>query len=387
MAARRVLFVHGPRNVGGDTTVLLHTLEHLDPGRIAAVVAATPACEGWQRLGEVSARARVKLVPVDMGVTGTDAASPRRGRLAEAAVAARALARLVGLARGAEVVYTIDRSRAVMLAALAARLARRPLVFHAHYPYYPNTRVIRSARYVVAISEFIKREYQQRGIDPARIRVVYNGIDAERYAGGDAAAARASLGLSKDARVVLLPGRLSRYKGQVELLDATPAILEAVPEAHVVFAGYDSPELGDLVVPDAGSVGAVLRKRALELAVSEHVTLTGATDRMADLYAAADVVAVPSWAEPFGLVVAEAMAASRPIVGANSGAIPELIEHERSGLLAPPRDPPALAAAVIRVLQDSQLATRMATMAAQVVRQRFTIERYAADMQDLLLAA
>jgi glycosyltransferase involved in cell wall biosynthesis len=169
------------------------------------------------------------------------------------------------------------------------------------------------------------------------------------------------------------------------LLEAMPAILAAEPRARVVFAGYDSPELGDLVVPNAGSVGAVLQLRATELGITERVLLTGATNKMAELQAAADVVVVPSWSEPFGLVVAEAMAARKPIVGAAAGAIPELIKDGESGLLVPPRDPPALAQAVTRLLQDQELAARLATEAQRVVRKKFTIERYARDMLDVLV--
>jgi glycosyltransferase involved in cell wall biosynthesis len=387
MTAPVVLFVHGPRNVGGDTTVLLHTLEHLDRSRLTPIVVATPGCEAWSSL----TAGPVRCIPLDMGVTGTDPGSPRRSRAGDALVVARALAQLLRIIRRERVdtIYTIDRSRAVLMAAAAARLTRTRLVFHAHYPYYPSARwsvaVVRSADTVVAISEFIRREYVARGIDPRRIRVVYNGIDAARFAEPtDVDATRASLGLSPDEKLVLLPGRLSRYKGQVELVEATPAILAAEPRTRVVFAGYDSPELGDLVVPNAASVGAVLRLRADALGVADRVLLTGATNRMAELQAAADVVAVPSWSEPFGLVVAEAMAARKPIVGAAAGAIPELVTAEVSALLVPPRDPPALAAAVVRLLRDRALAERLATEAQRVVRERFTIERYAAEIQDVL---
>lgn len=387
-----VAFVHGPRNVGGDTTVLLHTLEHLNLERITPLVVASPACESWARLAALRDARGFTLIGLDMGVTGTDADSPRRSRPADALVVAAALGRLVAILvrERVDVVYTIDRSRAVLLATLAARLTRRRLVFHAHYPYYPSARwsvaVVRSADRVIAISEFIRREYEARGIDPRRIIVVYNGIDAERYAPrSDGAAMRAELGLAADERLVLLPGRLSRYKGQLELLEALPAILAAEPRVRCVFAGYDSPELGDLVVPNAGSVGAVLTLRAAELGLSERVLLTGPTTRMAELQAAADVVAVPSWAEPFGLVVAEAMAARKPIVGAAAGAIPELITDNLSGLLVPPRDPPALAAAIVRLLQNPTLAQRLATEAQHQVRKRFTIARYVREVENLFL--
>jgi len=388
MAGRVALFVHGPRNVGGDSTVLLHTLEDLSS--VTAVVVATPSGEAWERF--VALGNCIKLIGLDMGVTGTEPGSPKRSRLADAAVFAAALARLTAIIvrERAEVVYTLDRSRAVLLAALAAKLSRRRLVFHAHYPYYPSAgwsrRVVRAADCVVAISQFIRSEYELRGIDPRKIRVVYNGIDASRYArASDPAATRGALGLEPDEQLVLLPGRLSRYKGQLELLDALPLILEHHPRARVVFAGYDSPELGDLVVPGRGSVGAVLQGRAAELGVTDRMLLTGATSQMPELMAAADVVVVPSWAEPFGLVVAEAMAAARPIVAAHAGAIPELVKDGESALLVPARDPPALAQAITRLLDDPALAQRLATRAQQDVRQKFTIARYAREIQDVLL--
>jgi glycosyltransferase involved in cell wall biosynthesis len=386
------LFVHGPRNVGGDTTVLLQTIEHLDPDQITAIVAATPDGEAWQRFKALASATPVRLIGVDMGVTGTDAGAPRRSRVTDTLVIARALWQLLAIVRRerVHVVYTLDRSRAVLLATLAARLLRRGLVFHAHYPYYPSARwslaVVRAADCVVAISDFIRREYEQRGIEPRRIRIVYNGIDAAAYAPRHyATLVRAQLGLADDEQLVLLPGRLSRYKGQLELIDALPAILAHAPRVRCVFAGYDSPELGDLVVPGCGTVGAVLTRRASELGVAERVLLTGATDQMAELYSAADVVVIPSWAEPFGLVVAEAMAAARPIVAAAGGAIPELIDHGVSGLLVPPRDPPALAEAVIRLLREPAFALRLGKTAQQVVREKFTIARYSSEIQAVLL--
>jgi glycosyltransferase involved in cell wall biosynthesis len=387
-----VHFVHGPRNVGGDTTVLLHTLEQLDQRLVDPLVVATSSGEAWERFLALQAAGTTRLIGLDMGVTGTDAGSPHRSRAADALVVGGAFARLLAILirERVDVVYTLDRSRAVLLATAAARLLGRGLVFHAHYPYYPSARwsvaVVRAAHRVVAISEFIRREYEQRGIDPRRIEVIYNGIDVEQNtARGDPAVTRAQLGLADDERLVLLPGRLSRYKGQLDLLEALPAILQRVPRARLVFAGYDSPELGDLVVPNAGTVGAVLDLRARELGVTERVIQTGPTDQIAEMCAAADVVVTPSWAEPFGLVVAEAMAAGKPIVCAAGGAIPELLEDGVSGLLVPPHDSTALAAAVVRLLEDPALGARLAARAQRVVREKFTIERYAAHLQAVLI--
>lgn len=390
-----VLFVHGPRNVGGDSVVMLRTIECLDAGSMRAVAVVSPGGEPWRRFQELAGLGRVHLYGVDMGVSETDPGSRPRRRLGQAVASLRALPTLVGIVRKerVDVVYTLDRSRSVLIAALVARLLRRGLAFHAHYPYYPSSRwsaaVVRAASVVIAISEFIRHEYERRGIPGGRIRTVLNGIDtrAVREGGGDPALTRRRLGLAGDDPVVLLPGRLSRYKGQLELVESMPKVLAAFPNAQFLFAGYDSPELGDLRVPGCSTIGQVLERRTAELGVSRQAHFLGATSGMSELYAAADVVVVPSWAEPFGLVVVEAMAAAKPVVGTDAGAIPELVQGGTTGLLVPPREPVALAAAIERLLRDPALRRRMGEAARARADEHFSIERYCTEIHRALLDA
>ena len=99
---------------------------------------------------------------------------------------------------------------------------------------------------------------------------------------------------------------------------------------------------------------------------------------------AADLVVVPSqWDEGFGLSVAEAMAACRPVVASRVGAIPELIEHERTGLLVPPADPSALATSIGRLIADRELAGRLALSAQAEARERFDLPRLRRELADL----
>jgi glycosyltransferase involved in cell wall biosynthesis len=392
MKKTSVLFMHGPRNVGGDSGVMLRTIECLDPGSMRAVAIVSPGGEPWREFQKLATRGLVRVYGVDMGVAETDPGTKSRGRVDQAVASGRALPHIIGIARSerVNVVYTLDRSRSVVLAAAVARLLRVGLAFHAHYPYYPSSRwsvaVVRSATVVIAISDFIRREYVRRGISSARLRTVLNGIDTQsvRDGAGVPAETRRRLGIGPADPVVLLPGRLSRYKGQLELVEAMPMILTASPDAHFVFAGYDSSELGDLSVPGCSTVRQVLERRAAELGISRRAHFVGATRAMAELYAAADVVAVPSWAEPFGLVVVEAMAAARPVVGTDAGAIPELIGAEETGLLIPPRDPVALAAAVTRLLGDPALRARLGKAARERADSAFTIDRYCEEIQRVL---
>jgi glycogen(starch) synthase len=92
---------------------------------------------------------------------------------------------------------------------------------------------------------------------------------------------------------------------------------------------------------------------------------------MSRLYRESDVLVIPSWYEPFGMVVLEGMMNGIAIVAANTGGPAEILEHERTALLVPPRDAPALAAALARVLLDDNLRRRLVTAAARQVRRKW----------------
>jgi hypothetical protein len=94
------------------------------------------------------------------------------------------------------------------------------------------------------------------------------------------------------------------------------------------------------------------------------------------IYAAADVLLVPSWAEPFGRVVIEAMSARCPVIATAAGGIPEIIEHGVDGLLVPPIDPVALAHASLRVLGDPALRQRLVSNGMRRVAGRFSLDGY-----------
>ena len=99
--------------------------------------------------------------------------------------------------------------------------------------------------------------------------------------------------------------------------------------------------------------------------------------------AALDVAVLPSYREALGLAVLEAMALSRPVVATNVGGIPEMVEHERTGLLVAPRDVDGLAAAIVRMLVDHPLADTLARAGHDLVHERFCIERMIEATQTL----
>ena len=113
------------------------------------------------------------------------------------------------------------------------------------------------------------------------------------------------------------------------------------------------------------------------------MVFTGRRDDIPAVTAAFDVAVLPSYREAQGLTILEAMALSRPVVASNVGGIPEMIEDGVTGLLVPPQDPPALAAAIVRVLNDHQLADVLGRAGHDLVHDRFCVELMVSAVQGL----
>jgi glycosyltransferase involved in cell wall biosynthesis len=127
-----------------------------------------------------------------------------------------------------------------------------------------------------------------------------------------------------------------------------------------------------------GPLAATLRARARALGIEQRVAFLGARHDVAELVLAADVLALASRREGLPMVVLEAMRAARPVVATDVGGTGEAVEHETSGLLVPPGDRGALAAALGRVLGDPVLAERLGAAGRVAWRRRFTARRMAA---------
>jgi glycosyltransferase involved in cell wall biosynthesis len=138
-------------------------------------------------------------------------------------------------------------------------------------------------------------------------------------------------------------------------------VLREVPEAYLLVVGE-------------GSRRDALEAQARELRIAHRVVFTGRRDDVPAVTAALDVAVLPSYREAQGMVILEAMALSRPVVASNVGGIPEMIEDGVTGLLVPPHDPDALAAAIVRLLKDHSLADMLGRAGHDMVHDRFCIE-------------
>jgi glycosyltransferase involved in cell wall biosynthesis len=185
-------------------------------------------------------------------------------------------------------------------------------------------------------------------IDASRVMRIYNSVDLAA-AHGDGAAFRLRHGVPPDAPVVAQASWMIPEKGITDLVEAARLVLDRIPHAHFLLAGE-------------GKHRHEYMAMARGLGMESHFTWTGLVHNPVaeGLYAAADVVCqVSRWEEAFGWVIAEAMAAARPLVATRVGGIPELVTDGETGFLVPPRAPAQIAERLVQLLQDAALRARL----------------------------
>ncbi len=199
------------------------------------------------------------------------------------------------------------------------------------------------------------------GADAERIRVVPCGVDLRRFRPRDQGEARASLGLPADETLLLCVGRMEPLKGMDALIRAMALLKKSdspwAGRLRVLLVGGDDETQPEAWNPEQRRLDALRH----ELGVAERVSFLGARPQelLPDYFAAADVVAVPSHYESFGMVALEALASGANVVASNAGGLALTIEDGRSGLLFPPDDHVALAGQIERVLADPGYAAEL----------------------------
>jgi glycosyltransferase involved in cell wall biosynthesis len=186
-------------------------------------------------------------------------------------------------------------------------------------------------------------------------------------------------GVPPTAPVVLLPGRLQRWKGQHVLVAAMPAVLARVPDAHAVL-------LGGALFGMEPSYGEELVVQARRLGVSDRVHLVGHHPVAAWLERAAVVIHASITPDPFPNVCIEALAAARPLVTNEESGVCEILDDHVHALIVPPAQPAPLAAAVVSVLCDSALARQLATAGQARYLTRATADLMASRIEGALRA-
>jgi glycosyltransferase involved in cell wall biosynthesis/SAM-dependent methyltransferase len=362
----RILFLSHSADWFGAEHCLFRLLKGINPRKYETVVVLPGHGRLEERIQDLGVRSRllevgwwVKMAPPSRHGSFRDGVERRVGALAEVIREERA-----------DLVFT--NTAVVVEGALAARLCGVPHVWHLHeliglnpdlVPLLSPSSFFSLADVLtdkfVAVSQSVQTQVR-RFIQSEKIEVIYNGLDS--FEGRPRR--QEIFGLDENTPVVSSVGTLSNTKGVLSLIDAAPLVLKRFPEVKFALAGAD------------GSAGNELERRLREEPAGRAFRLLGFRTDSADVIASSDVFVLPSLADSMPLVVLEAMHASKPVVATRSGGAAEMVLDGETGFLVPVDDPPALARAVLALLEDPKRMAAMGRRGKVRAQTVFSHERY-----------
>ncbi len=257
-----------------------------------------------------------------------------------------------------------------------SRLAKVPVVLraHAHTVHFHW----RMAHHIIAVSEQTRRYHITRNlVPPSRISTVHGFVDPERLVVPDKGArqvVRAELGLSPSDFVVGVIGNIIPRKGQIYLVRALPKVVTRCPQVRVLLVGVTHPP----------RYGEQVKREAARLGVSETVLWLGERRDVPRLLQALDLYALPTLSDMLPMAMLEAMWAEVPVLATDAGGIPEAIIDGVNGWLVPPKDPNALASALIEIIENPEERARRAQNAHQRLQESFTVQPQVAKIETIL---
>ncbi len=268
------------------------------------------------------------------------------------------------LRRSGVTALVANRTKDVKVAAPAGRLAGVPVILATRESDFPlkdrwdyrwNFHTLCTG--VLVNSQATRRTILASGpwLDPARVHLLYKGIDIDRFTPGEPPA---------DRPVVGAVGQLIARKGIPELMQAWTALTAQArtPRPRLRLAGE-------------GRLRPELERWRLTLPHPEDVELLGYTEDVEEFYRGLTILAMPSHAEGFGLAAAEALACGVPVIAGDASSLPEIVIDGETGLLVPPGDSSALHAALSRLLDDPELARRLGRTGRELVLSRYPREK------------
>lgn len=248
-----------------------------------------------------------------------------------------------------------------LVAGTAGRLANTPLIVRTRHLALPISSL---ATYtwiphrVIAVSHFVRRYLISAGVAEKRVETIYDGIVKPELVSHSTL--RAELGLKPDALMACMVAIMRDEKGHEDLIAAVRPLLETHPDFHVVMAG-DGPAFERI-------------KGIVEgLGITHRIHMLGFRTDIPNIFRGCDFFVLPTHQEALGQAFIEAMAAGLPVIGTHVDGVPELIQHDVNGLLVPPRDPVALRAAIVRMIDEAPLRERLRRESLRITERGFTV--------------
>jgi len=378
----RIVYVSHTAEVSGAERSLLELIEELP--EFAEPLLATP--DG--RLSEEARRRGIATTKIS-GTAGSLKLHPTR--------TPRALAE-IGIAAG-EILLAARRHRAVLIHANSVRAGVALGLTHSSAATVVHVRdclppgrvsaatmrlIAATATTVVANSEYTA-DSVRRLAPKGELEVVHNPVDLERWdpARIDRVHARAKLRQVRPRALLLgVVAQLTPWKGQDTAIAALDLLRRENVDAHLMLIGSAKFVSGstrfDNLTYEKG-----LKERVAELRLEDRVSWLGEREDIVELVAALDILLLPSWEEPFGRALIEAMALEVPVIATSVGGPPEILSDGREGYLVEPRNPEAWSEAIRLVAENDALSRSMGRAGRARVAQAFSLDRHVSSMLDI----
>jgi glycosyltransferase involved in cell wall biosynthesis len=388
----RLLFLNTADRSGADTGVHVMLMKNFLPAEAEILVLSNSEAAGADHMrATLAGIPRVKAVFLPFGRPYETLAG--RGKFRQALAYGPSAASLVKAAvfvkkNRIQIIHSSDRPRDASFASLLASMAGTASVIHMHsnvgtHLSRPALWGMRKAAAIFAVSDFTREELATLGLGRDKIHTVYNAVDADHFdperTPSSPGSIRAPFGIPASAPLVGIAARMTHWKGQRELIGAVSSLSATYPDLHVLVLGADVPAYREECLALARAGG-----------ICDRVHFCGYQRDVRPYLQEMDVFVHPSYAEPFGLSIVEAMAMRKPVVACNSGGVPEIITHATDGWLVEPRSVAAVATAIGSLLEHPEARRKMGARARETVRNRFSPRRQcqvAAERYGSLLSA
>ncbi len=228
-------------------------------------------------------------------------------------------------------------------------------------------------RKVITVSDAVKRDLLKQGLEEDKLVTIPNGIE-ENPLGEAIPLGVLPSGCGENEKIVGLVGRIAPLKGHDDFITAVKILMSSNPGLKFLIVGED--------IAHGGRYLNNLKERVKKEGLEGRVIFTGFVKSIRKVMADFAVLTLPAWEEPFGLVILEAMSLGVPVVATNAGGIPEIIKDNVNGLLIPPRSPGKLSEAILKILNNKNLATRLAQEGLNTVKY-YTARRMAKSIEDV----
>jgi glycosyltransferase involved in cell wall biosynthesis len=228
-----------------------------------------------------------------------------------------------------------------------------------------------------AISDFARKNLVETYPLPAeKVQTLYIGINVgqfERTPGKQEQFKKDFPYIPSDSRIVGVVGRIDPMKGQLEFIEAIPAILTRHPNTYFVIVGRPTSE-------NENKYLEFIKYRAKQLGVEDFITYTGFYNDVSVPLSVMDIFVMPSYFEAFGLIALQAMACGVPVIATAKGSIDEIIPSNEYGIKVTPKNSSMISEAVIKLLGDKELSTSIQQKAYQRVKDVFDEKKYFQDL-------